>query len=293
MQGSPRLFLGVVLVLALATPALAGTITFDELPSRNDDAQRLGEEYAAFGVHFHTNNDGSTWAGIAGGDPGDWGIEGTNGPAFAGFNGASYGLTATFDAPVAGVRLDVASSQGTTHDSDFTLEGYRNGILVERVSTPIGQVGDWVTVRLHQPVDAVRWFGEGEGYRPFGVDNLRWRHVEPDFGVDISVRRGARKPIDPTLPGVVGAVVRGSAFFDVQQIDDATLALGPEGAGVMHEGMVHVRDVDGDGWDDLVGLYAAEDTGLIPGDDTVCITGETWSGAVFEGCDGIWTAQMD
>jgi hypothetical protein len=293
MRGSPLDFFALALVLVAAGPALAGSISFDELPATNDNERRLGEQYAGHGVHFHTNNDGSTWDGVSEGDPGTWGLEGTHGPAFAGFNGASYGLAATFDAPVAGVRLDVASSTGTTHLSDFTLEGYMNGTLVERTSVPLGEVGDWSTVRLHQEVDAVRWYGAGAGYHPFGVDNLRWRAPEPDFGVDLSVRRNAKSPLDLTRPGIVGAVVRGSAELDVLEIDDTTLALGPEGAGVVHRGMVRFIDVDGDGWTDLVGLYAAKETGLEPGDDTVCITGETWNGAVFEGCDGIWTASLD
>jgi hypothetical protein len=293
MRFPPLQLLGLALTLVVAGPAFAGSISFDELPATNDNDRRLSEEYAGYGVHFHTNNDGSTWDGVSSGDPGSWGLEGSNGPAFAGFNGASYGLAATFDAPVAGVRMDVASSAGTTHPSDFTLEGYIDGMLVERVSMPIGEVGNWSTVRLHQEVDAVRWYNAGDGYHPFGVDNLRWRHTEPDFGVDLSVRRNAKSPLDPTQPGLVGAVVRGSADFDVLEIDDTTLALGPEGAGVAHRGMVRLADVDGDGWSDLVGVYGTLETGLVPGDDTVCITGETWSGAVFEGCDGIWTASVD
>ena len=280
-------------ILALAAPGVAATVSFDEFPASNDNDVRLGEQYASYGIHFHTNNDGSTWDGASNGDPGTWGLEGTQGSAFVGFNGGSYGLAATFDGTVEGIRLDVAASQGTTHASEFTLEGYLNGMLVERRTVPLGEVGAWATVHLHGEVDAIRWFGVGEGYHPFGVDNLRWRSVEADFGVDLAVRRGAKVPLDLTRPGMVGAVVHGSAELDVLEIDDASLALGPDGAGPLLRSMTQIVDVDGDGWTDLVSLYAARETGLLPGDDTVCITGETWSGAVFEGCDGIWTAGFE
>ena len=287
-----RGFVGM-LAFAFATPALAATLSFDELPASNDNERRLGDQYAAYGIQFHTNNDGSTWDGVSKGDPGTWGLEGTEGPAFVGFNGGSYGLAATFDGVVEGVRLDVAASEGTTHASDFTLEGYMNGMLVERITVPLGAVGEWSTVYIHGTVDAIRWYGEGEGYHPFGVDNLRWRALEPDFGVQLAVRRGAKAPLDLTRPGMVGAVVRGSAELDVLEIDDTTLALGPDGAGPLHRNLIRIVDIDGDGWTDLVSLYASLETGLEPGDDTVCITGETWGGAVFEGCDGIWTSGLD
>ena len=68
------------------------TISFEEIPAQNTIFATLSEEYAHLGVHFSSNDDGSTWDGMSNGDPGGWELEGTNGPTFAGFNGASYRL---------------------------------------------------------------------------------------------------------------------------------------------------------------------------------------------------------
>src|SRR5262245_53243188 len=103
------------LALALLGPAVAGAeeINFDEIPPANSNFPAPAEEYAPMGVHFHATDDGSVWSGLSGGDPGGWGLEGTNGTAFAGFNGSSYGLRVAFDAPVREVSVDVARSLGS------------------------------------------------------------------------------------------------------------------------------------------------------------------------------------
>src|SRR5262245_65572926 len=103
------------LATALLVPAIAGAeeIRFDEYPPANNLFPSPSEEYASMGVHFVATDDGSVWGGMSGGNPGGWGLEGTNGPAFAGFNGSSYGLSVAFAAPVREVRVDVARSLGS------------------------------------------------------------------------------------------------------------------------------------------------------------------------------------
>src|SRR5262245_27062075 len=106
---SRRLF---YLALALLGPAIAGAeeINFDEIPPANRIMPPPSEEYAHMGVHFVATDDGSVWTGLSGGDPGGWGLEGTNGTAFSGFNGASYGLRVRFDGAVREVSVDAARS---------------------------------------------------------------------------------------------------------------------------------------------------------------------------------------
>lgn len=284
-------FFALVFAFAVSS-ATAGTLSFDDAPATNSNDLRLAEQYADRGIHFHTNNDGSTWDGISKGDPGLWGLEGSNGSTFVGFNGGSYGLAATFDTPVTNLRIDVAPSLGNAGEAGFMLEGYRAGTLVERVVVPLGAVGEWSTVGLASDVDGVRWYATGDAFRPFGIDNLRWRPVEPAIGVDVNIHGDGEAPIDPRA-GLLGAVVRGSAGFDVHEIDETTLALGPAGTGVVNLTLIHVKDVNGDGWQDLVTLYDTAKTGLVAGDEELCLTGETFSGIAFEGCDGIWTLATD
>ena len=60
------------------------------------------------------------------GDPGGWEVDGSEGPAFLGFDGMSYSFMASFENPVAGVQLDVARAAGGTpflFFDDFTLLG--------------------------------------------------------------------------------------------------------------------------------------------------------------------------
>ena len=173
------------LALSLLAPAIAGAeeISFDEIAPANANVPPLSEEYAAMGAHFVATDDGSVWTGISGGDPGRWRLEGTNGTAFAGFNGASYGLRVVFDAPVREVSVDAARAFGSGAGNGFVLRGWRAGAMVEEVSVVFGDVNVWSTVALASEVDEVSFAGLGSGRHPFGVDNLRWVAETPECGV--------------------------------------------------------------------------------------------------------------
>ena len=86
-------------LMATATSAGAEVISFDEMTATNSNCCYLTSEYLDLGVTFETTDDGSVWGGLSNGNPGTWGLEGTNGPAFLGFNGASYSATMLFDVP--------------------------------------------------------------------------------------------------------------------------------------------------------------------------------------------------
>ncbi len=169
--------IGVALSLAgiISTNPLARaeTISFEEFPAANCNCNFLAEEYADLGIHFQTVDDGSTWDGISNGDPGGWALEGTNGPTFLGFNGASYSLGCTFDNIVSDLQMDVARSAGSI-DGVFVLEGLRDGEVVETVRVTLGGINQWSTARLTEAVDGARWTGEGSSFHPFGVDNVQW-----------------------------------------------------------------------------------------------------------------------
>ncbi|MHC4744489.1 MAG: hypothetical protein ACYS8Z_21450, partial [Planctomycetota bacterium] len=106
--------LAVILLVGITATANAYVITFDEIAPANGNFGFLTEEYAALGIHFVTTDDGSIMGGLSNGDPGNWDLEGTNGPAFLGFNGSSYSLTANFDVAMGLVSLDVSRSAGSS-----------------------------------------------------------------------------------------------------------------------------------------------------------------------------------
>jgi hypothetical protein len=148
----PTTFL-VLTTLTAAPAAAKEVISFDEIAAQNSNTAALAEEYAHLGVHFVATDDGATWDGIGNGDPWGWELEGTNGPNFVGFNGQSYKLTARFDQPVPAFHVDAAAASGAPAGTAFALEGYRAGVLVERVPVALGDVNQWTTVALTAEVD--------------------------------------------------------------------------------------------------------------------------------------------
>jgi hypothetical protein len=279
----------VTLVGFLAGPISASeVISFDEMPAQNANAPSLSEEYAHLGVHFSSNDDGSTWDGMSNGDPGGWEIEGTNGPTFAGFNGRSYKLTARFDAPVPAFSLDVTAASGADPGGSFALEGYRAGALVERNAVTLGGLNQWMNVALTQDVDQVVVVGDARGFRPFGIDNLHWGLDAPariDVAIDVRPD-SAVNPVNPGSNGVLPVALLGSDSFDVMDVDPGSLALGVNGAPAVQ---FAYEDANGDGWIDLVAHYSVPETGTAYGDTSLCLTGATMDGVELAGCDAIRT----
>jgi hypothetical protein len=89
--------------------------------------------------------------------------------------------------------------------------------------------------------------------------------------------------------GVMPVVILGGPEFDVDEIDRATLELGPGGAQPAHRSGGHCDDVNEDGITDLVSHFNVREVGLDAGDELVCATGNTFDGRAFEGCDAIRT----
>lgn len=163
-------------MLLAAGPASSAVITFDEFPADDNSGAMPAGRYAILGVTFVAADEGATWGGITNGNPGNWELEGTNGPIFSGFNGGSYSIQMLFVGDIAGFALDVSRSSGSATGDTFTLEGYNNGALVESIAgLALGPINNWATVSLTQVVDEVRWFGSGQGFHPFGIDNVQWR----------------------------------------------------------------------------------------------------------------------
>lgn len=282
----------LALSLVVAAAAAAEEISFDEVSAANANAPTLADEYAHLGVRFIATDDGSVWSGVSGGDPGGWGLEGTHGTNFVGFNGTSYGLRVAFDEPVREVKLDVARSLGSRVGDGFVLRGYRAGAMVEEVVAAFGDVNAWSTVELGEEVDAVDWVGVGVGTRrhPFGVDNLRWTAEAAMLPVAIDVRPGnPRNRLNPLARGVVAVALLGSEALDVALVDVASLGFGPEGAPAVHSDR---RDVDRDGHLDLVTHHRIPETGIAFGDAEACLSGRTLDATPLGGCDAVRTVPL-
>jgi hypothetical protein len=280
-----------VLTSLITTPALAQMIDFEELPASNDSRVTVSEEYAGLGAHFYTRDDGATWDGMSAGDPGGWGIDGTRGSTFLGFDGQDYTMTLDFDAPVEAFQLDVTRAMGAPRlqFDFFEVTGFLDGQLVESNAVFFNDTNRWQTLALTGPVDRVIWYGTGRRGHRFGVDNLRWVSLAPQvMEVEVDVRPRSRKNrIKLRSRGVVPVVLYGAQDFPVEDVDVSTLAFGPDGAGVAHRKGPHFVDIDRDGLLDMLLHHRVADTGIAQGDVEACLGGETTAGVHFEGCDSV------
>lgn len=288
------LALASLVYVAFAVPAQATVITFDDFPPAPWwDPQTISEEYAPLGVHFVGTDDGHFMEGSG------WGIAGSNGPNFLGFDGQSYAVTATFDAPVSGVRLDVTRpvSNASSND-DFVMRGYLGGVMVDEVMVDVGEAGQWQTVMLNGTVDVIEMFGLS-GHLPlhyFAVDNLVWNgdgggNPEPpammDMTIDVKPGNDANR-VDPSSGGVVSVMLYGSEDLQMMDVDPGSLLFGPVGVGCAHDSGPHLTDYDGDGLMDAKAHFRMSGSGVEHGDVEVCVSG-TANGMEFVGCDMIST----
>lgn len=164
----------VVVALALAAiPALADTVTFDEHPAGNNNIG-ITNQYSAQGITLNGTNAG-TWTGLPT-DPGNWGVFGTNGPHFLGFNGP-YGDTIHFNSAAHGASFDLSRTNGSS-DGTITASAYSGVTLLGTLSVNLGAINTWSTITFNfAGITDIQIVGTGSGFHPFAVDNLNFNET--------------------------------------------------------------------------------------------------------------------
>ena len=171
-------FLVVTVLFALAsTPVVPGTccagviLTFDDVSAYegNNIDDVLREEYAHLGVHFNSDgrHSGIVRGGESNGDPGNWDLDGTNGPQFLGHNW--WGVTGMieFDLPIEQFQIDVAFTS-------VTFDAERDSGLLESVASQSLDRGEWQTISLS--VSGITRI-EYSSRSVFGLDNMRFTAI--------------------------------------------------------------------------------------------------------------------
>ena len=149
-------------------------LTFDDIPAYqgNDIDDVIREEYAHIGVHFNSDgrHSGIVRLGLSQGDPGNWNLEGSNGPQFLGHN--SYGRTGLieFDMPIWDFQVDAA--RGHSGITDLTFEAYNSaGNLLETVTLPSTTPQIWETITFSATgITRIEYYSPNN----FALDNMQF-----------------------------------------------------------------------------------------------------------------------
>jgi hypothetical protein len=302
-----------LLVLLGAAPVSAGVevIDFEDMNPGNGGTSPLTEEYAELGVHFYSLDDASVWSGLSEGDPGGWQVEGTNGTRFLGFDGSSYSVVLTFDAPVQDFQFDL--TRAAPHPfmaHQVVVAGLLGGEVVDEQIVYLGAVDAWMTLTVAGGVDQVVIEGPGQPGTRFAVDNVQWlgpdREVpdEPADDPDLEELPGGEGPAEMNVRvdvrsgkwlrlwtrgrrAIVPVVVFGDEDFDVSEVAVDTVSLDPDEGQVKHRSCPHFLDFDRDGRLDMMLHFRLTNPSFPPAEGEECVTGETTSGDAFSGCDDL------
>jgi hypothetical protein len=173
----------IIAAFALTKPVIASNtvITFDEFPALNNN-QPLTSAYAGFGVTFDNRNSG-TWGGLANGDPGNWEVNGTDGPQFLGVNGVNdsgtYAESIFFAAGQSIVSFDASRTFGSSPGQTLTANAYgplNNLVATETIT--LGGLNTWSIFTLDaSDIVRVGTVGSAQGFSPYAIDDLQFNSV--------------------------------------------------------------------------------------------------------------------
>jgi hypothetical protein len=136
----------------------------------------------------------------------------------------------------------------------------------------------------------------GNHFQQFNHRNTgRFQIAKVVVDVEIDIKPGSDpNSINPDAGGFVAVAILttsiaagDAADFYALDVDPSTVMFGPAGAVIARD--AKVKDVDGDGDDDLILHFKISDTGIACGDTEATLTGETFSGDSIEGTDSLIT----
>jgi len=160
----------MLIIFSSVLPTHAATLDFEGF----GDYAPIGTTYDPMGITFNPNTQRVCW-GNSNGDPGNWGLEGTNGSNFLCFNGGNPGYTMelNFTSPQSSVSLDVSRSNGSSAGDTFTINAYNGLVLLNTQTVILGPINTWSTIIINTPgINRITWDGAGVDFHPYGVDNL-------------------------------------------------------------------------------------------------------------------------
>ena len=134
-----------------------------------------------------------------------------------------------------------------------------------------------------------------KGYVGTGLDsnlaNVKdfWEYTPEGTSIAIDIKPGTfPNSINPRGKGVIPVAILTTDTFDATTIDQTTVRFGPNGTEAAPVQSA-LEDVDGDGDTDMILHFKTQDTGIVCGDTSASLTGETFGGQAIEGSDSVKT----
>jgi hypothetical protein len=249
-------------------PLLAGTVSVDYLISAAD----IGQTFPGVSLpqpSSPTIPDGTFSSHILHFDP-----IGTNG-------GEVTDATFEFDAPIVAIIANTTFLNDS--DDDFGSANAYNQDLDRRFEAPPGANADFFTIAsaTSLTIDSARVSGSY-------MDELRVI-TKCTLPVEIDIKPGSfPNGINPKSKGKIPVAILTTDTFDSTTVDESTVLFGATGAEAAPVQSA-LEDVDGDGDIDMILHFETQDTGIMCGDTSAFLTGETFDGQMIEGSDSIKT----
>jgi N-acetylneuraminic acid mutarotase len=116
-----------------------------------------------------------------------------------------------------------------------------------------------------------------------------WQYTPEETSIAIDIKPGTfPNSINPRAKGVIPVAILTTDTFDATAVDPTTVRFGPNGTEAAPVQSA-LEDVDGDGDTDMILHFKTQDTGIVCGDTSASLTGETFDGQAIEGSDSIKT----
>lgn len=160
-------------------------------------------------------------------------------------------------------------------------------------------VNDMTTPILEVTDDGTKWMyygGDRSGHTVLSgyyarnyYDNVKIYQVKATEEVEIDIKPGSfPNSINPRSKGVIPVAILTTDTFDATTVDSTTVLFGPTGTEAAPVQSA-LEDIDGDGDTDMILHFNTQETGILCGDASAFLMGETLGGQAIEGADSIKT----